>query len=464
MSGLLSVLRQGAQSLLAQQAYSSTVAQNLSNANTAGYARQRAELAAVTPADQYGSSYIGRGAVLQAITQSRDRFVEQQVPLALGSEARSSTQASLLQGVSALNPDAGLSDSLSNFYAQLRALAQNPGSPNVREAVVGAATRLAVSFNQTAIALDSARSGVDARIQAQLPEVNEAMAQIARLNSQISQASINGARPNDLLDARTKLVDRVASLTGARIVNNEAGDANLVLPGGTSLVQGDKAATLSAQPDPSNNGNLALWIRSPSAVAPTRLAEVPGGALGGMLDARDGAMRAAQERVDTFAFDFATAVNAVAQTGFALDGSTGRSVFAVQATVTGAARSLAIDASLASDASLFPAAGVAGAPGDATVVQQMIDTETQPLSSGRSAEEELASITASYGATTSRVTATAEGDGAVLKNLETLRQSASGVSVDEELVNMQRSQRAYEAVARVIKTADQMLETLLGLR
>jgi flagellar hook-associated protein 1 FlgK len=183
-----------------------------------------------------------------------------------------------------------------------------------------------------------------------------------------------------------------------------------------------------------------------------------------MLDARDGAMRMAQERIDTFALDFANAVNAVAQTGFALDGSTGRSVFSVQATARGAARTLAIDPALASNASLFPAAGAAGAPGDATIAQQMIDTETQPLSSGRSAEEELASITASYGATTSRVVATAEGDGAVLKNLETMRQSVSGVSVDEELVNMQRSQRAYEAVARVIKTADQMLETLLGLR
>ena len=64
MSGLLSVLRQGAQSLSAQQAYSSTVAHNLNNANTPGFARQRAELAAVSPADQIGNSFIGRGAVL----------------------------------------------------------------------------------------------------------------------------------------------------------------------------------------------------------------------------------------------------------------------------------------------------------------------------------------------------------------------------------------------------------------
>ncbi|MCA2978204.1 MAG: flagellar hook-associated protein FlgK, partial [Myxococcaceae bacterium] len=284
------------------------------------------------------------------------------------------------------------------------------------------------------------------------------------LNAQISQATGAGGRPNDLLDARARLVDRVATLTGARVVENDVGDANLVLPGGTSLVQGDKAATFSAQPDPANNGNLALWLRSPSSIAAKQLGEVPGGTLGGMLDARDGAMRTAQQRVDTLASDLAGAVNAVAQTGFTLTGTTGQKVFSVQATVAGAARTLSVDAALAANGALFPAAGVAGAPGDATIAQRLIDTEGQALSSGRSPGDELASLTASYGAATSRAMAMAEGDGAVKLNLETMRQSASGVSIDEELVNMQRSQRAYEAVARVIKTADQMLETLLGLR
>lgn len=464
MSGLLAVLRQGAQSLQAQQAYSSTVAHNLSNANTAGFARQRAEIAAVAPADLFGSSYIGRGAVLQAITQSRDRFVEQQVGSAMGSERQSTTAAQLLRGVSALNPDAGLTDALSNFYSQLRTLTQNPGSANVREAVAGAATQLAVSFNQTAIALDSARAGVDSRMQGTLPELNESLGQIARLNSQISQASIAGARPNDLLDARQRLVDRVSELTGAVVVANEAGDANLTLPSGVSLVQGDRAASFSTLPDPANGGRLALWLTSPSGTAPAQLAQPPGGELGGMLVARDGAMATAQARIDQLAFDFGNAVNAVSQTGYALDGSTGYSLFTVSATATGAARTIAIDPTVAANVSLIPAAGAPGAPGDGTIAQALVNLESSALSSGRSAEAELASLTASYGATTARITAQSEGDQAVLANLSALRQSVSGVSIDEELVNMQRSQRAYEAVSRVIKTTDEMLETLLSLR
>jgi flagellar hook-associated protein 1 FlgK len=443
---------------------SSTVAHNLSNSNTAGYARQRAELAAVSPADQFGSSYIGRGALLWAVTQSRDRFVEQQMSTALGGQAYSTTQADLLKGVSALNPDAGLSDALSNFYSQLRALSQNPGSPNVREAMVGAATQLAVSFNQAAISFDSARSGVDARLEGALPDLNENLQQIARLNSQIAQAAVAGGRPNDLLDARQKLVDRVSAMTGAKVIDNDAGDANLVMPNGVSLVQADRAAVLSVLPDPANGTHLALWVQPPSGGAAQQLSQPPGGELGGMLAARDGAMLQAEQRIDTLAFDFANTINAVAQTGYALDGTTGHSVFTVSATSTDAARSLVIDPTLASNGALFPAAGAPGATGDGTIAQALINTEATNLSSGRSAEAELASITANYGATTSRVTATSEGDQAVLANLTALRQSASGVSVDEELVDMQRSQRAYEAVTRVIKTADEMLQTLLQLR
>lgn len=464
MSGLLSILRQGAMSLQTQQAYSSTVAHNLSNANTPGFSRQSADIAAAGPADRFGNAYIGRGAVLQAISQSRDRFVEQQMSAALGSHSKSSTEASLLQGVSALNPDAGLTEALTGFYGSLRALAQNAGNPSVREATLAATARLAVSFNQTANALESARAGADSRLEAQLPELNDALAQIARLNAEVAQARVSGGSPNDLLDARQRLVDRVSSLTGAVQIANDAGDANLTLPSGTSLVQGNLAASLSAKPDAAIGSHLSLWITTPAATSEVKLPSAPGGELGGIIGARDGAMAAAQSRLDQLAFDFGNAVNAVSQTGFALDGSTGHSLFTVSATSTGAASTLAIDPTVAANASLLPAAGAAGAPGDGSIAQAMVNTESLALSGGKSAESELASLTSSYGATTSSIAATADADEAVLANLEALRQSVSGVSVDEELVNMQRSQRAYEAVTRVIKTADSMLETLLALR
>ncbi len=463
MSGLLALLQQSATSLQAQQAYSSTVAQNLANSNTPGYARQRAELAAVTPAERYGNAFIGRGAVLQAITQSRDRFLEAQIPGALARGMMSGTEAETLKSVSAIDVDNSVAPALSNFYNQLRALAQNPGSSNYREAAVGAAKGLALSFNRSAVAIDAARAGIDSKIEGRLPEINETAQQIAALNTQIRQARATGGQPNDLLDARLRLGDRMAELTGATPVANTEGDLNLSLPGGSALVAGEKAAQFSVLPDGANSGRYQIYIQNPDGSSPKPLNTSPGGEMGGLLAARDGALRTAQTQIDQLAFDLSNAVNAAAQAGVGLDGSTGRPLFTGSATAQGAAASMTIEAAIAADPNLFPA-GSTSAPGDSGAVQAMIDTESQTLSNGTTPSGSIARITAQYGATTERASIMSDGDSAMLGHLENMRQSASGVSIDEELVNMQKAQRAYQAVASVIKTTNEMLDTLMALK
>ncbi|MFZ5444148.1 MAG: flagellar hook-associated protein FlgK [Myxococcota bacterium] len=460
---LLALLQQGAMSLQAQQAYTSTASHNLQNANTVGYSRQRAELTAVTPADRYGSAYIGQGAMLFAVTQARDRFIETQMPAAIGAEMRSGTEMSTLQTVTALDLDASVAPALSNFYSQLRALAQNPGSANYREAAVASANQLALSFNRASASIEQARTGIDSKLEGRLPEINESLAQIARLNTQIRAARSAGGEPNDLLDARQKLGDRLAELTGARPVPNDAGDLNLVLPSGTALTSASAAGRLSVLPDPANRGHFQLYVTKPDGSSAQPLTERPGGELGGLLDARDGALKTSSDQLDQLAFDLSAAINTVAQTGVALDGSGGRDLFTGITSVAGAAQAMTINPQIAADGSLFPA-GATSAPGDATVVQAMIGTENAAVGGASSAAGALARITSDFGAAAQKAQTMHEGDASMLSHLDGMRQSTSGVSVDEELVNMQKAQRAYEAITRVIKTADSMLETLMSLK
>ena len=465
MSGLLSLLSQGASSLQAAQAWSSTVAQNLSNANTPGYARQRAQLAALLPGERVGDSWLGQGAVLASVTQSRDRFVEAQFAQATGQQAFSQAEMGALQGVTVLDVDNGVQPAISDFYAKLRALAQNPGSLNYREAAVASARQLALSFNRTGGAIDSARAAIDEQLKGWLPEVNQAAAQIATLNARVRAARLGGASPNDLLDARQKLGDRLAELTGATAVANSDDDLNLVMPGGTPLVIGLNAATLSARPDVANGGHVAVWATPPDGSAATRVDPPPGGQLGGILSARDGALKTAEDGIDQLAFDLSGAVNAVHQNGYALDGSTGRALFTATATAQGAAVALNVSTDIAADVSLLAAASSAGTvPGDATTLQAIIDTEQQSLSSGADVGSTLAQLTARYGAAASQAESSAEADGALLGNVTALRESASGVSIDEELIEMQKAQRAYEATSKIIMVADSMLETLMSLK
>lgn len=463
---LFALLQQSAMSMQAQTAYSSTVAHNLANANTPGFARQRAELSAVTLPDRIGGSYIGRGAMLQAVTQARDRFVEAQLPAALGNQSHSAAELSAIEGINALNPEDGLVTALGDFYAQMRALAQNPGNHSYREAAVGAARSLGLAFNRTATALESARTGLDARIEGRLPEVNETAAQIARLNVEVRNARATGGNPNDLLDSRQKLADRLSELTGAVPVGNSDGDMNLVLANGQALVSANHAASFSTQPNVADRNHLQLMLRAADGTGPTVLAAPIGGEIGGMVSARDNAIKSAETRVDQLAFDLAGVVNGVHNTGYALDGSTGRDLFTISTTVEGAAKAMAVNTTIAANTSLLATAGSAtGGTGDATSIQALVATEHTALGgSGADPAGTLAGITSGFGATAERLRASSAGDEALLGNLTALRQSASSVSVDEELVNMQKAQRAYEAVTQVIKTADLMLETLMSLR
>jgi len=258
--------------------------------------------------------------------------------------------------------------------------------------------------------------------------------------------------------------DELAELTGATPVPNGQGDISMVLASGTALVSEDQAATLSVIPDPANRGHLAIQATLADGSGPVGVT-LSNGTLGGVLEARDVSLKAAEDSVDQLAFDFANAMNTVHQAGFDLNGTTGHDLFTVSATALGAASTLTVEAALAADPDMISAsATAAGVPGDATNVFALIAVENQALSSGKPAEGTLSRIIADFGSASQRAKAMAAQEAALRDNLVTMRESASGVSIDEELIEMTRSQRAFEAVTKVITAADEMLQTLMNLR
>src|SRR5262249_54501866 len=210
-----SLLTNSGNGLNVQRAAADVASNNVQNANTPGYSRQSAVLEATLPGERVGDSWLGAGVRLQTITQARDRFLEAQLPAASGAAARSAAESDVLASVSALDADAagGLTSALGNFYAGLRALSQSPGDFSLRQQAVGYAQELTSAFRSAAAGLQAARDGVDARVQGQLPELNQVAAQIAAYNKDVRTARAQGGEPNDLLDARQRAVDRLVELT-----------------------------------------------------------------------------------------------------------------------------------------------------------------------------------------------------------------------------------------------------------
>jgi flagellar hook-associated protein 1 len=469
MADLLAILNNSAGSLQAHQQATATAAHNLQNANTPGFARQRAELQATLPAETLGGrGQIGRGVSLLGVSQARDQFVERQMPGALSSEAHSAATARALETMSALDPDSpgGLTAALGEFFAAARAASQNPAEPGLRTALVAAGRTLGFAFNRTAGAIDAARDGVDAEITGLLAQVNDAAGAVARLNKEIKAARASGGSPNDLLDVRQKHLDKLAELTGAQAVPNATGDVTVMIPGGGTLVSGGRSATLGTLANAANGGHLSVTFNasdgSPPVVMPNGNLS---GSIGGLLEARDVTLAGSESRLDQLAFDLAGAVNTVHRAGFGLDGSTNRDFFAVTGTAPGAAAGFGVDAAIIADPlRIAAAASAATTPGDATNLQALIATERQALSSGADAGKTFGQIVTDYGAAAANAGAMAQQDGTILSHLQDVRESVSGVSIDEELVNLTKAQRAFEAVMKVLTTADQMLETLMSLR
>ncbi len=462
MSNLLSQLGIGAAALGVQRSVTATASHNIENASTPGFARQRVELASL-PGTTFGPLALGGGVEALGVTQARDRFLDAQIPPARAAAASFEAALSVSTAITTLDPndEYGLPASLSNFYGALRNLGARPGDPAMRQAAVRAAETLAQRFQAGARDLASARAAADDELRATVDNANQLGREVADLNAQVRVARGSGAEPNDLIARRRHLAEELAALTGGELFEDN-GDLNL-RTGAVGLVMGDRAATFSTSPDGANRGHLALEVTGADATGPAPLASRDvGGRLAGILDGRDRVLGTAEGKLDQLAFEFASSVNSVHAAGVGLDGSGGRDLFDA-GIVEGAAARIDVNAAITGDPRLF-AAGATAAPGDSTNLLAIIATESAPLPSGSDPRAALAELIGEFGTAVSQISRSSEAARAVGSHLDGLREATRGVSIEEEIVRMTQAQRVFEAVTKVIKTADEMLGSLMNIK
>jgi len=467
MSGLFSTLSVAARGLAAQQEVMDTASNNINNANTPGYSRETAVLQTVAPTEQVNGVAFGGGVTVSGVTQARNSFLEAQIPQALGSAAYYSAQSSALQGFSGFNSSTtgGLGPAVSGFYSSLTALEQNPSDSGLRTSFLGAAQTLAQTFNSTSQQVASAQSGIDQQVSGLATEVNTELTAVAQLNGQIGElggSSAQSATLDNLLDQRQTHLDNLAQYVGATTVPTSSGEVNVILPGGQTLVAGSSAGSLSTQPDPSNGGHLAVVLTQPDGTRQsTPLPDSAlGGTLGGAISARDGALETVGQEVGQLADDMingtnANGLNAIHEKGYGLDGSTNNPLFTISPTGN---ITVAI-----TDPQKLAMASSANAPGDAGNAQALLATESTPLSGGQDVQSTLSGMVSQFGSASATSQALSTQDGAMANNLTQMRDSYSGVSIDEEMITMQQAERGYQALAQVITTTNDMLSTLLAI-
>jgi flagellar hook-associated protein 1 FlgK len=451
--GLLNIAQSG---LAAQSAALDATGQNVANVNTPGYSRVTANLETTDTLDNFmgGVEVTGMQRAFSSLT-----FGSMLTEQGLGGAADARSTA-LSQLESTVAPTAGsIGSQIDAFFSSLQTLETSPSDASARSGVLASATSLAQSISSTANDLSTQRSGLATQAQGVAATLNENLAQIATLNTQISTARGSGNEPTDLEDQRDQLASTVSTEIGAQVVTDANGDYTL-LSSGTALVLNGSAATVSVAIGASQNLQITSTMAGGSPEDITQ--NVTSGTLGGIVEARDSDITNISSQLDQLAYNLSTSVNAVQSAGYGLDGVTGRNLFTQPAVVAGAAVAMAVDPTVANDpdavAASSTASGLPGGNDNAVALAQLAD---QPLGSSDNPADAFGAIASSAG----NLAATANGEQslrqATITQAQTLNSSISGVSLNQEMTNLDQFQRAYEASSQVLQTANTLLGELI---
>ncbi|MFP5305556.1 MAG: flagellar hook-associated protein FlgK, partial [Gammaproteobacteria bacterium] len=317
MADLLSI---GVSGLLAYRRVLDTTSNNIANANTAGYSRQRVELASRIGTGT-GAGYIGGGVEAVTVQRSVDGFIGARLQSDASAYARLDVLSGFATRVDGLlsDADAGLSRPLQEFFDAANALVQDPASTSTRQALIGSAQTLAASFQDIQSQLDTLDAEINQRTQVTVEEINNLTRSIADLNQRIALGySEFGQPPNDLLDQRDRLLEQLSTRVGITTYPQNDGSVNVFVGSGQTLVLGSQASTLGVADDAFGSGRLDI-VAGGAVITP----RIGGGTLGGLLDARREIVDPARAELGRLAVGIADSVNAQHALGVDLYGELG---------------------------------------------------------------------------------------------------------------------------------------------
>lgn len=459
MRTLLSILDTGRSSLLAHQAAISTASNNSANVNVEGYSKRDVSFRSI-------GQHSGVG--VESIRRRADVWLDRRVMM---ERTRLGTRQSQAEGMASVELqfgsfEGGLGGMIDGFFASLRGLSTAPTDAQARAAVLAAGQTLAAGFSSTATGLEREREQTDGVLRHAVEDATALARDIAALSGQITRAEAAGSEASDERDRRDVLVAALAELVEINPVSDDDGTYSVFLANGLPLVQGDRSFTLQATPDGALGGLARIDYVDDTGVATDLTTDLRQGRIGGLLTLRDDALSGLTERLDQLAFDFATAFNGIHAAGFGTDGVSGRDFFAAPGAVAGAARGMALETGLADNPDRLAASTTAaGAIGDNDNLLALTALSSSDIASGgsRTPAEEIAEFLGFIGRETAGHRAGAEQAEVALASTTAMKDSATAVSIDEELIDITRFERAYQAGARIITTVDRMFETILQL-
>ncbi|WP_239615866.1 flagellar hook-associated protein FlgK [Cohnella mopanensis] len=489
-------------SLFTEQALINTTGHNIANANTPGYSRQRVNLVASRPIEAPGMmrsnipGQLGTGVEFTSITRIREQFLDDQFRNANRSLGDAKIQADTLSKLETIfnePSDSGIRTVMDNFWKSWTDLAKDPESITGRKIVRENALALVDAFNETSKHLTDLENDLTTNIDVKADEINSITDSIANLNFEIRRLEAYGDNPNDLRDQRDYLVDQLSNIVNVTVTNTPEGYA--INTGGINLVEGNAATPV--------NG-LAL-------VTEFGTGGLMGGEVAGLITSRDKYVADYKEQLDAMANTLVNGdiditipagstylgtklandlpvtvqgINGLHKLGYLFNSPPALPILAGDFfTSSGGpitAESLRLSADIASDpmqiATSMRVENIDGSDetvkGNNTLANFMAGLKGTSIkftltSTGNGIAEGTidafyASMLGQLGVQSQAATRLATNQQDIVTQVDSRRQSTSGVSLDEEMSDLIKYQHAYSAAARFMTTVDETLDKIIN--
>lgn len=451
MNNLVEISKSGIK--LAQKGLSTT-AQNITNAQSAGYTRKR--LVSVPEQFSSGSGFSGLGVKAADFDYLRDMRTESMIQSKHHQKSyleQKSLVFSRLETSFVSDTGGDLDARMQNFLQSFASLAGSPSSQTKKAEVVREAQQLIGSIQQLDGAISQQKEMVQEQALEAVGQVNRLMHDIHSLNEPIKQAMQRNQTAFDLMDQQLLKIKELSSYLEVDVTRQENGQVSMHM-GGIELMGEFGVNALRTHSNPDGSGLELRFQRS------GQLLSVQQGKLGALLELNNEDLFELQEDLDAFVSNIVARVNHEHEQGISTSDTQSRSFFAVDGL---SAKSIALNSEIVANPELIAVTDPLVNSLNGAIAQNIANITEAKLMDGKGPIEFSIDFISRPGSEVARVNDELALRTTELELLDAQQQQISGVNIDEELSNMIQYQQAYQGAAKVLESAQIMYQTLLSI-
>lgn len=472
MADLFASLQTAGQALNVFQQALNTVQNNITNANTPGFASQSVNFSA-QQFDLVGG--LAGGVASQGLHSARDEYAEEEVRRQLSTLGLYEGQAQGASSVASnLDPsgNSGVPAALNHLFQSFSAWSLTPNDPSAQQQVLANAGNLASGIQSLAASLSQTDQNIQTQIAGAVQQINTLTAQIQQLNIAQQQTQ----QPDPGLDAQMhNALQQLSELVDFSQIKQPDGSVTVVLSNGTPLVIGNKQYALSATavvPAGSVNTKAPPTSEILDSNGNNITAQISGGKLAGLLNTHNTVLASilgdGQQAgsLNLFAKTFADTVNNILTSGtesVAAGSANGAALFSYDnSDATLAATTIKLNPNITT-ATLAPVDSSGNSNGNALKLASLATSTTSGGINGQTFSQFFAGIAQSVGNASATATSNRQTQQQIVTQTENLRDQISAVSLDAQALQLQQFQKSYEAVAKMINVLSSLTETTINM-